>query len=154
MMCAADPNALPFSRPLAVAEVSPEGLETAIRANAEECAALAKANGLVAVARLEADFRIEREGAESFAVSGELRADVRQTCVVTLDEFDAQIVEPIELRFAPRMAVEAFEPIRLGTGLKSAAIIDAMPNPGCTGMQVAPSRRALNEIMEKRFPTL
>ena len=63
----------PFSRPLAVAEVPPEGLETSIRADAKECAALAR-NNLVAVARLEANFRIGREGAEGLKVSGELRA--------------------------------------------------------------------------------
>lgn len=101
MTRAADPNAPPFSHPLAVADVPSEGLEIAIRASAEERGLLAQANGLVAIGRLEADFRIEREGAEGLKVSGELRADVRQTCVVTLDEFDAQIAEPIELRFAP-----------------------------------------------------
>jgi hypothetical protein len=94
-------NALPFSRPLSATEVPPEGMETSIRADNQECAALAKINDLVGIDRLEADFRIEREGAERYKVTGEVRADIRQTCVVTLDEFDAKIVEPFELRFAP-----------------------------------------------------
>jgi hypothetical protein len=107
MTRSAESNAQPFSRPLLVAEVPPEGLETSIRADSKECAALATMNGLVAVTRLEASFRIEREGAERYKVTGEVRADVRQTCVVTLEEFDAKIREPVELRCAPPIEAPA-----------------------------------------------
>lgn len=102
MTRAAEANALPFSRPLAVAEVPPEGFEVSIRADAKECAALARANDLAALTRLEANFEVQREGPQGVKVAGELRADVRQTCVVTLEEFDSSITEPIEVRFAPQ----------------------------------------------------
>jgi hypothetical protein len=91
----------PFSRPLSVAEIPPEGMKMAIRADQKECAALAEANNLAEVLSLEADFTIEREASERFKVSGTLCAEVRQTCVLSLEEFNARIEAPIEVRFAP-----------------------------------------------------
>jgi hypothetical protein len=103
MTRAAEPTAhhLPFSRPIAVSEIPPDGMETTIRANDAERAALAEANNLVAIAGLEAEFRIDRQARESFKVAGVLRARVRQICVLSLQEFDQDIEAPIELRFAP-----------------------------------------------------
>ncbi|MDJ0448264.1 YceD family protein [Methylocystis sp. JR02] len=91
----------PFSRPLTLTEVPPEGLEIKIAATDAERAALAQMNGLPAVLSLEAALRARRWRGDGLEVTGELRAHVRQTCVVTLDEFDSEVVEPIELRFAP-----------------------------------------------------
>jgi hypothetical protein len=99
-----------FSRPLAAAEVPEEGLDLHIAARPDECAALAAQDGLVAVKRLEADIAVRRRGAGGLTVTGELRADLRQTCVVTLEEFDATIVEPIDIAFAPEPAPRAPEP--------------------------------------------
>ncbi|MBI1867467.1 MAG: DUF177 domain-containing protein [Methylocystis sp.] len=96
-----------FSRPLAVADVPENGLEISIDATAEERAALAKALGLLGLSRLEADLRIDRDGGGELKVAGQLRADVRQRCVVTLDEFDARVVEPIAVRFASRSPAPA-----------------------------------------------
>lgn len=97
----------PFSRPLAVVEVPENGLEITIAATAQERAALAEADGLRAVSRLEADLRVTREIAGGVRVTGELRADIRQTCVVSLEDFDARVVEPIDVRFAPEPTIEA-----------------------------------------------
>jgi hypothetical protein len=94
----------PLSRPLAAAEVPEEGLDVHIAARADECAALAAADGLAALTRLEADLRVRREGAGGLRVEGELRAELRQTCVVTLEEFDVTLVEPIDVAFAPEPA--------------------------------------------------
>ncbi len=91
----------PFSHPLNLTEVPPEGLEIKIAASAAERAALAQVNDLPAVHSLKAALRARRWRGDGLEVTGELRALVRQTCVVTLDEFDSEVVEPIELRFAP-----------------------------------------------------
>jgi hypothetical protein len=101
---------LPFSRPIAVEEIPPEGINVKIKADRQECSALARANNLPAIASLEADFHIEREAGAQFKVDGTLSAEVRQICVLSLDEFDERIEAPIELRFAP--PVEAPPPIR------------------------------------------
>jgi hypothetical protein len=88
------------------ASVPAEGLEVVIRANEAECAALARENGLVAVLRLEAPFHVARFGSDGLKVQGVVRAEVRQTCVVTLEEFDAVLDEPVSVRFAPPQAGE------------------------------------------------
>lgn len=102
-----DRGEFPFSRPLTVSEIPDEGLKTTIRADEKERAALAAANGLVALTRLEAVLSVERGAAGALDVTGTLTADVRQNCVVTLEDFDATIVEPIHMRFAPAAETEA-----------------------------------------------
>jgi hypothetical protein len=91
----------PFSRRVAATEVPPEGLDLTIRANEAECAALAAAYGLVALPKFEAQLRITRFRGDGLSVAGELRATTRQACVVTLEEFDSDLVEPILARFIP-----------------------------------------------------
>ncbi len=93
-----------FSRRLSVAETPVEGLDIVLTANEQERAALAQENGLAGLPLLEAALHVDRVGAEGLEVSGQLRARARQTCVVTLEEFDADIVEPIHVRFAPQHA--------------------------------------------------
>lgn len=91
----------PLSRPLALTEVPPEGLDIDIRATPAECAALARLNGLPAVHSFEAALRARRWRGEGLEVKGEIRASLRQSCVATLEEFDCEIVEPVEAHFAP-----------------------------------------------------
>ena len=94
-------EAPPLSRPLAVSSVPAEGLDVVVRANEAECAALARLNALPAVLSLEAPLHVTRSGRDGLKVVGVVRAKVRQTCVVTLEDFDATLEEPISLRFAP-----------------------------------------------------
>lgn len=101
---------IPFSRPLAAADVPEDGLDVAIFAEPGERAALAAADGLEQISRLEAELHVERDGPGGLRVTGEMRADIRQTCVVSLEPFDATIVEPIDLRFAPEKPAEAAPP--------------------------------------------
>jgi len=91
----------PLSRPIGVAATPPEGLEVEIVASETERAALADLNGLVAIPALTAKLRIRRWRSDGLEIDGEVRATVRQTCVVTLEPFDAEIAELIHLRFAP-----------------------------------------------------
>jgi hypothetical protein len=90
-----------FSRPLLASSVPVEGLDMTLRPNEAERAALARDNDLVALKELEARLKITRRGAEGLAVTGVVRATVRQTCVVALEEFDAALEEPVDLAFAP-----------------------------------------------------
>jgi hypothetical protein len=94
-------DAPPLSRPLVAASVPAEGLDVVVRANEAECAALARENARVAVLWLEAPFHVARLGRDGLKVQGAVRAEVRQTCVVTLEDFDAIIEEPVSVRFAP-----------------------------------------------------
>jgi hypothetical protein len=98
----------PFSRPVRVEAIPRDGLEMRIEADEVERAALAAFNGLLAVRKLVAAFTLRHGGRGTFIVRGELSAEITQTCVVTLEPFDAAIDEAIDLRFAP--AVEAPKP--------------------------------------------
>lgn len=91
----------PLSHPASVAATPPEGLEIDIVANDAERAALAELNSLVAIPALSAKLRVKRLRGDGLEVEGEVRAIIRQNCVVTLEPFDAEIVAPLHLRFAP-----------------------------------------------------
>src|SRR5579883_2335527 len=84
----------PFSRPVRVEAIPRDGLETRIEADAGERAALAAFNGLPAVAALGAAFSLKHGGGGTILVRGELSAEVTQTCVVTLEPFEASISAP------------------------------------------------------------
>ncbi len=118
----------PFSRPLAVDDVPAAGLAMTIEAEPSECEALAKDLGLAGIDRVLAMMTIRPEGGQGahglhgLRVRGEMRAKIRQICVVSLEPFDSEIVEPFDLHFFPlasparqsnfrrTVVVEPFEP--------------------------------------------
>ena len=81
---------------------APRGwLDVAISANPEERRGLADLDKIPAIGRLDADFHVVRRGGTRLNVSGEMRARVTQICVVSLEPFEADVVEPIDVDFAP-----------------------------------------------------
>jgi uncharacterized metal-binding protein YceD (DUF177 family) len=100
----------PFSRPMTVEELlrRPEEAVT-VSAAPDELHALARAVGLPAIAALQAEFRVARQG-KDIRVTGDVRASVTQECVVTLEPFESEIVEPVDVRFAFPSAPPAPEP--------------------------------------------
>ena len=91
----------PFSRPIRVETIPREGLEMRVEADEAERAALAAFNGLPAIGKLVATFSLKHGAGGAIVVRGEVAADVTQTCVVTLEPFEASLVEQIDTRFAP-----------------------------------------------------
>ena len=89
-----------FSRVLAVDTVPDTGLDIAVRASEAECAALAQADGLVAVHDFEASFDVRKQSRARFKVTGRLRARVTQTCIVSLEPFETLINADIDVDFA------------------------------------------------------
>ncbi len=90
-----------LSRLLTLAETPPEGLEVQVVATEAERSALAEHNALPAILSLEATLRARRWRGDGLDVEGEIRARIRQTCVVTLEEFESDLLEPLHVRFAP-----------------------------------------------------
>jgi hypothetical protein len=90
-----------FLRPLAIKDVPPEGLDLTISATEAERQAIAAQDGLQGLAKLEGSLHVAPSHGGGLAVTGEMRARITQICVVTLDPFDSEIVEPIEVKFAP-----------------------------------------------------
>ena len=101
------PLAGPLSRRFDAAAVRDDGAAFRLEASASECGALAADCGLAGIDALAADFRILREGGDGLRVTGTVRARVRQTCVVSLDEFASDIAEDVAVRFAPEAEVAA-----------------------------------------------
>ena len=89
-----------FSRPVRVETLPRDGLRQKIAANETERAALALRFNLPAVDSLEAELVVKRSG-RGVRVTGEARAHVMQTCIVSLEPFPADVAEEVDVRFAP-----------------------------------------------------
>ncbi len=91
-----------WHRPVPAARVTEAEQAFPVEATAAECTALAARMGLVALRALACSFRLRRlaSGAD-FAIEarGRLRAEVVQTCVVSLDPFPAVVEEAFTVHF-------------------------------------------------------
>ena len=97
---------------MAVEDIPEGGLQSRIEAPPEARAALAALADVRAVPALSAVFDLTRQGA-GVHVSGQVRARVGQTCVVTLEPIENEVDESVDLVFAPRPAGGAAAETRL-----------------------------------------
>ncbi len=89
-----------FSRPIRLDTIGEGASGLSIAADEPERAALAARFALPAIASLEADATLKREG-DAVVVEGRLRAVATQRCVATGEPVPARIDEPFALRFEP-----------------------------------------------------
>jgi uncharacterized metal-binding protein YceD (DUF177 family) len=89
-----------LSRPFAVARIG-EGASFDVEAKPAELEAVARRMGLERLCALTCRFELQRDGAGTIQARGALRATVVQTCVVTLEPFDAEVAEDFTVRFVP-----------------------------------------------------
>lgn len=92
---------LPWSVPVRADAIPEGGRHVAIHADRAARDALAKAAGLLELARLDATFDLTRRGKGGLRVAGTVSASVRQACVVTLDPVDSEIEEAVDVIFVP-----------------------------------------------------
>jgi uncharacterized metal-binding protein YceD (DUF177 family) len=85
---------------VALDEIPETGLHTEIEAPEPVRADLAKLAGLRELPRLSAVFDLTPRGA-GVHVAGQVSAHIGQACVVTLDPIESDLVESIDLVFAP-----------------------------------------------------
>lgn len=78
-----------------------------VRAEPAELPALAARLKLPAVASLACQFALRAEGGGLVGAHGTLTARVTQTCVVTLEDFPADVAETFEVVFVPEGAAGA-----------------------------------------------
>lgn len=90
-----------FHRPLSLDRIGTLGLDMTVEAKPAECAALAERMNLPGVLTLSCVFHLIRESRDKVLARGMLRATVTQTCVVSLEEFDATIEDVFQVRFVP-----------------------------------------------------
>ena len=91
----------PWRVPVAVAQIPETGLHRDIEADPAIRHAIADVGGLREVLSAQASFDVTPKSGGRFHVAGHVRARVGQTCVVTLEEMESEINEPIDLIFAP-----------------------------------------------------
>lgn len=87
-----------FSRGERLDAIGARARTVTIEANASERAALAKRFALIAIDALAATLTMRRE-MSSIVVEGRLTAAVRQACIVTDAPVEAELDEPLALRF-------------------------------------------------------
>lgn len=91
----------PWRVPVAVAQIPETGLHRDIEADQAIRHAMAEMGGLREVLSALASFDVTPKSGGRFHVAGHVRARIGQTCVVTLEEIENDIDEPIDLIFAP-----------------------------------------------------
>jgi uncharacterized metal-binding protein YceD (DUF177 family) len=102
-----------FQRPFETDPLPDLGREITIEATEAERAALAAQLDIPAIARLTATFRVRPIAKDGVRVIGEVRGEVTQTCVVSLDPVEETVVEAVDLKFLPPAAIE---PMKLTKG--------------------------------------
>ncbi len=89
-----------FSRIVRVDPLPRDGLRQEIEATPQERAALARLNGLPEISRLTARLGVAK-WRRGVRVEGDLSARLTQTCVVSLEPFEVEIAQPIDVKFLP-----------------------------------------------------
>lgn len=84
-----------------VARLPQKGMPLVIEAGKKELAALAQMHGLVDVKRYRAELLVSPWKRHGVKVSGTVKADIVQECVVTLDPVENRIDEAVEGVFLP-----------------------------------------------------
>jgi hypothetical protein len=92
---------LPFSRPMSLADVPPNGRSVSVVTSEEERLGLARLLQLPAIAALEATLIVSPYGKDGLEVEGEIHAQLTQICVVTGEPFESDVISPVEIRFSP-----------------------------------------------------
>ena len=98
------PAGPPFSRLVDVRSLPAAGLDREVEADAAEREALARAFDAPAIARLWGAYRIRPASRGQVVVRGAARARLTRLCVVTLEPFETEIEEPVDVVFAPDSA--------------------------------------------------
>jgi hypothetical protein len=102
-----------LTRPVRAAHIKDSVQEHIVLATEAERAALARRFGLPGISHLRGEFQLRHERAGVIAATLRMRAKVTQTCVVSLEPFEAGISEDTELRFLPAGSLAEAEGIEL-----------------------------------------
>jgi len=86
---------------VAADRIGAAGLEVTVEADSGALDALTRRMGIPAVEALRCVFRLVRLTADTIQAEGRLQAQVVQTCVISLEDFPAEIYEVFRVRFVP-----------------------------------------------------
>ena len=88
-------------RPVALDRIGPRGMTVDIDAKPGELPAVAARLRTLALESLHCAFKLRRVGASTVEAEGVLRAQVTETCVVSLDPFSHDVEETFTVHFVP-----------------------------------------------------
>lgn len=95
-----------FSRPLAIDKIPANGFEQTLEAKDKERLSLAERFGLIELPSLTAELKVHPAGLDqTVLVTGSLKADVIQQCVVTLEPLPAHVESFIDVTFMPEAEI-------------------------------------------------
>lgn len=150
-----------------LSEIPATGLKASRTATEAERARLAAELPIVSCEALSVDYRIKPEGRDRYALTGRLKAELTQSCVVTLEPVAATLNEQIDCKFvSPELipqrqeaeqevlSVEDLEPIEegcidIGRVVFEIVATSLNPYPRREGAEwQAPSREGASEDKE------
>jgi hypothetical protein len=91
----------PWRVPVNVEQMPDTGLHRDIEADAAARQAIAEVGQLRAVFSVQASLDVTPKSGGRFQVTGRVRARIGQVCVVSLEDIENEIDEPIDVMFAP-----------------------------------------------------
>ncbi len=106
-----------WSSKIAIAQIPDGGLHVNIEADPAACAAMASAAKIRSIANASASFDIKPASRETFHVTGLVKGQVGQDCVVTLEPIESAIEESFDVMFEPTGDTSSREPAK-GTSAK------------------------------------
>ena len=115
----------PWRVPVVVAQIPDTGLYRAFEASDAVRAAMADIGGLREILSASASFDLKLKSGGRVHVTGEVRARIGQTCVVTLDAIENEIDESIDLMFAPSEQIPSLSALTE----EAAASDEEIPDP-------------------------
>jgi uncharacterized metal-binding protein YceD (DUF177 family) len=92
----------PFSYPLVVASLPRMGQRVKLSANSEQLLAIADILKIPSIEKLEVFFVAEHARHGSFRITGDVKAELHQMCVFSLEAFASTKNETVDVRFAPQ----------------------------------------------------
>jgi uncharacterized metal-binding protein YceD (DUF177 family) len=107
-------SAVSWSQSVVVADLPPEGEVFELVPDEATRAAIARHVSVLALPVLRAQIKVIPAGKGGVLVEGDLEATVRQSCVVSLEAFDAELREAVTARFAPEAPAIAGPVVELG----------------------------------------
>ncbi|WP_081773895.1 DUF177 domain-containing protein [Ahrensia sp. 13_GOM-1096m] len=112
----------PISQKINVLKLPAKGLNVKIEPDADVLAALAKSMGVLSISSLSAKLNIKRWHKDGVRVSGPLKAQLYQECVITLEPVEETVNEEINAVFVPETSKLAKPAV---TGEANELLIDA-----------------------------
>ncbi len=92
-------SVLPLQHLVSVATLRPDGSAVTVATTSEQQTKIAQMLALPAIDALEGNFTLTPIKRGLVKVTGTVTASIHQTCVVTLDAFETQVTEQVDLEF-------------------------------------------------------